>query len=216
MTGMNMPQKASWFKDRSMLVLLVNIALVATLLATISYLATLIQKRLTPPSKYLCRTKRSCLDFSGIQPLPHFDIAKTQPHPYRPWKAGTYSMIMGLLKMPEEDWLILDKLYSQEQDLRRFLLRTNRSGVMQCLRPAEEACEEALDYIVRFLTKRYPAQFQLPMEKPGYIFNAITSRTFKVSFPYEQHPLEVAAQLVMEDINLLLPGTGGDPQEYFL
>jgi hypothetical protein len=166
--------------------------------------------------KLISRTRRPSLDFSGLEPLPGFSVAKSEPYPYRPWKAGKYNMTMGLRKMPEEDWLIIDNKYEEEQRLRRHLLETNRDGVMQVLPGAEEACEEALECIVNFLTRRYPNQFQHLEGKPGYIYNGITKRRLKVTKPYEQHPLEVAAQLTMEDINLLIQGAGGNDQDYYL
>lgn len=125
-------------------------------------------------------------------------------------------MTMGIRKMPEDDWLIIDNLYHQEQDLRRHLLKTDRDGVMQCLPGAEEACKEALQAIVDFLIRRYPSHFHLLKDRPGYIYNAITDRSFKISVPLQQHPLEIAAQLVMEDINLLMQGVGEHPNEYYL
>jgi hypothetical protein len=162
------------------------------------------------------RARRRSLDFSNIEPLPFFDVSKTKPRRYRPWKAGKYNMTMGIRKMPEEDWLVIDNKYEEEQSFRRYLLENQRDGVMQVRPCAEEACEEALDCIVNFLIKRYPSQFQYPKGKQGYIYNGITNRTFKVTKPYEQHPLEVAAQLAMEDINLLMKGSGQDARNYYL
>lgn len=166
--------------------------------------------------KVIPRSRKESLNFTNIQPLSSFDVGKAEPHRYRPWKAGKYNMTMGLRKMPEEEWLVIDNKYEEEQNLRRHLLETNRDGVMQVLPYAEEACEEALDCIVNFLVKRYPSQFQRPREKPGYVYNGITNRTFKVTKPYEQHPLEVAAQLAMEDINLLIQGSGENARDYYL
>jgi hypothetical protein len=162
------------------------------------------------------RARKQSLDFSDIEPLPFFDVAKTEPRRYRPWKAGMYNMTMGIRKMPEEDWLVIDNKYEEEQNLRAFLLQNHRDGVMQVLPGAEEACEEALDCIVKFLIKRYPSQFQYPKGKQGYIYNGLTNRTFKITKPYEQHPLEVAAQLTMEDINLLIQGSGQNTRNYYL
>ena len=143
-----------------------------------------------------------------IRPISALDLPSTQPHPYRPWKPGKFQLTMGLRKMPAERWLVIDNLYVPEQRLRRELLATHRQGVMQCLPGSELACEEVLDLIVDFLTKRYPQQFVRPCEKPEYLTNRITGLTFKVTKPYTLHPLEVAAQLVMEDINLLMKGEG--------
>lgn len=116
--------------------------------------------------------------------------------------------------MPEEDWLVLDNLYEQEQELRRHLLANNRNGVMQYLPGSEEACEETLECVVTFLTKRFPSQFQHPKGDLNYIRNLVTNKTFKITTPFEQHPLEIVAQLTMEDINLLIRGEG--ETEYYL
>ena len=159
------------------------------------------------------RTKPT-LDFSNVEPLSSFDIVNTLPYPYRPWKAGKYHMTMGLRKMPEQDWLVLDNLYEKEQELRRHLLASNRNGVMQYLPGSEDACEETLECVVKFLIRRYPSQFQHPKGELNYIQNLITNKTFKITAPFEQHPLEVAAQLTMEDINLLVQGEG--ESEYYL
>jgi hypothetical protein len=187
------------------IVLLIAIALV-------SYVCFSLFRGLYPTP----RKRMVALDFSNVKPLPGFDLANTPPYPWRPWRAGKFHMTMGLRKMPEEDWLILDNLYEKEQEFRRHLLETNRNGVMQVLPVAEEACQETLEYIVAFLTRRFPSQFQRPKGKPDYIHNLITNRTFRITAPYEEHPLAVAAQLVMEDINLLLQGEGDDPNQYYL
>jgi hypothetical protein len=123
-------------------------------------------------------------------------------------------MTMGIRKMSEEDWLALDNLYEGEQEFRRYLIKNHRKGVWQTLPGSEEAVEETLEYIVRFLTKRYPQYFQHPKGNTNYIHNRITNKTFKIVAPYEDHPIEVAAQLVMEDINLLMQGDGGDTDYY--
>jgi len=154
------------------------------------------------------------LNFSDIKALPDFDVRTTPPIPYRPWRSGKYHMTMALRKMPEEDWLALDNLYEEEQKFRSELIRTQREQVWETLPGSEEAVAETLEYIVQFLTRRYPQYFQHPKGNPDYIHNLITNKTFKIVAPYETHPLEVAAQLVMEDINLLMKGDGDDPEYY--
>jgi hypothetical protein len=205
---MGIPHTLDFFKDTILEMPLTSIAVLGIVLLIA-----------IPLSSYGClklfgNRKKPTLDFSGIQPLPSFDIAKTPPRPYRPWRAGKYHMTMGLRKMPEEDWLVLDRMYEQEQELRRYLLVNNRNGVMQYLPGSDEACEETLECVVKFLTKRYPSQFQHPKGDMDHIHNLITNKTFKITTPFEQHPLEVAAQLAMEDINLLIQGEG--ETEYYL
>lgn len=123
-------------------------------------------------------------------------------------------MTMGLRKMAEEDWLMIDNKYKEEQEMRRMILQTKRDQVMQVLPTAESACEEALECVVNFLVRRYPTHFQYPQGNQNYICNGITNQAFKVTKPYEQYPLEVAAQLIMEDINLLIEGAPGDRNYY--
>lgn len=161
-------------------------------------------------------TKRSTLDFSKIQPLLGFDHSTALPRAYRPWKAGKYNMTMGIRKMPEDEWLIIDKLYTEEQKFKEYLLERDIQAVLQCLPDAEAACTETLECVVNFMTRRYPDHFILLKGQPGYIHNAITRKTFRITKPFEQHPLVVAAQLAMEDINLLLRGSEGESQDYHL
>ncbi len=153
---------------------------------------------------------------ADLPPVPDFDINTTKPRPYRPWKPGKFAMTMGIRKMPEDDWLLLDNQYMKEQEFRRYLLKEKRNGVMQYLPGSEDACMETLNMIVDFLTKRYPHYFVFSTERPGYLHNRITDLKYKVTEPLELPPLEVAAQLVMEDINLLFQGAGPDPDQHYL
>jgi hypothetical protein len=162
------------------------------------------------------KTRQRALNFSAVEPLPNFNFTKVSPYPYRPWKAGKYNMTMGIRKMPEDEWLRIDKNYTREQKIKDSLLETDTTSILQCLPDAEEACKETLECVVSFLTRRYPNQFYLLKGRPGYVFNAITQRTLKITAPFEQHPLVIAAQLAMEDMNLLIRGSGGEPDEYYL
>lgn len=153
------------------------------------------------------------LDFSNIQPLQDFNHTKIQPRVYLPWKAGKYNMTMGIRKMPEDDWLVIDQMYEQEQKFKECLIGKDLNAVLQYLPGSHEACKETLECVVGFLTRRYPDHF---IEKqPGYIYNAITKRKFRIVEPFEQHPLAIAAQLAMEDFNMLIRGPDGS-QDYHL
>jgi hypothetical protein len=154
--------------------------------------------------------------FAEIAPFYDFNIDTTEPRPYRPWSSGKFAMTMGIRKLPEDDLFLLDNKYVEEQKLRRYLLREKREAVMQCLPGSEDACAETLDLVVNFLTMKYPHLFQQVPERPGYLRNCVTNLVLKISKPYEVHPLEVAAQLVMEDLNILMQGAGDDPDQYYL
>jgi hypothetical protein len=153
---------------------------------------------------------------TNVRPLLNFDIASTIPYPYRPWSSGKFAMTMGIQKVEQENRLTLDNRYVHEQSLRRELLAKNREGVMQMLPGSEAACTEMLDLIVSLLTSRYPQLFFRPVGKPDYLHNSLTNRTFKVTAPYEISPLEIAAQLIMEDLNLLIQGFGDDSEQHNL
>lgn len=125
-------------------------------------------------------------------------------------------MTMGIRRTPQEEWLTLDNRYVPEQTLRQELLDNHREGVMQTLPGSESACEEVLEMVVSFLTQRYPHLFYHPEGKTDYIYNVATGRSFRITAPYEVPPLQVAAQLIMEDINILYKGHGDDPQQHYL
>jgi len=151
-----------------------------------------------------------------IVPLPYFDLAAAEPHPYRPWKSGKFVMTMGIQKVEESDWLALDNRYLPEQAFRRELLATKRHNVLQVLPGSEAACAEVLEVVVNYVTQRYPTLFYSPAGKEDYVYNSLTGLTFKVTYPYELEPLEIAAQLVMEDLNVLLQGFGEDSEQHYL
>lgn len=125
-------------------------------------------------------------------------------------------MTMGIQKTAQEEWLDLDNRYWDEQALRRTLLQNEHDEVTQVLPGSEPACIEALEFIVSFLTRRFPHLFFHPDGKRDYVHNVLTKMTFRIRQPFEAPPLEVAAQLVMEDLNLLIQGFGPDPEQHYL
>ncbi|KAI1613610.1 hypothetical protein EDD36DRAFT_201567 [Exophiala viscosa] len=125
-------------------------------------------------------------------------------------------MTMGIQKVEESDWLAIDNRYLPEQAFRRDLLATKRHNVLQVLPGSEAACAEVLEVVVNYVTQRYPTLFYSPAGKNDYVHNSLTGRTFKVTYPYELEPLEIAAQLVMEDLNVLIQGFGEDPEQHYL
>jgi Protein of unknown function (DUF3445) len=192
-------------------------------LAVVAVVLLLLRKYRIFPSRFTygssrtINTEEAPVESEDIIPILDFDISTTPQRPYRPWSSGKFAMTMGVRKLlPDGDPFLLDKEYIPQQELRRHLLVNNRQGVMQQLPGSEEACIETLDFIVDWLTKRYPRLFVLSAEKPGYIHNCITDMRFKITAPYEASPLEVAAQLVMEDINILMQGEGDDPEQHYL
>ncbi|KAK4958002.1 hypothetical protein LTR10_004427 [Elasticomyces elasticus] len=174
------------------------------------------ERVVTPPAKPTTCSERLSSTFDSVRPVIGFNIYARPPHPYAPWSGGKFQMTMGIRKTQEDSWLMLDNRYREEQSLRERLLGSERAGVLQYLDGSEDACRETLEYIVAFLTRRFPDLFFRSPKDPDYLCNGITGATFRVADPLEQHPLEIAARLVMEDMNLLIQGAGPDPDEHYL
>ncbi|OKL56284.1 hypothetical protein UA08_08456 [Talaromyces atroroseus] len=199
--------------------MLVNLEVGSVLLALL-VVATWIQRRRRAEKSASSLAPPIHLDSkqgtTRITPLEHFNVDATEPHPYRPWSSGKFAMTMGIQKVPSEEWLTLDRRYVPEQALRRELLARHHDGVMQILPGSESACEEVLSMVVSYLTQRYPHLFYHPSGQLDHIYNKLTEQTFKIVAPYDVPPLEIAAQLAMEDINILYPGFGEDPEQHYL
>jgi len=119
-------------------------------------------------------------------------------------------MAMGLKRLDQSNWLTIDPEFVPEHNIRLHLLAKDRSNVVECLPPSEEACHEVLDLAVSFLLSRYPQHFSKCYTWKGLmIHNHITSETFPIG-RQNQRPLETAALLAMEDMNILIkdPSTG--------
>lgn len=151
-----------------------------------------------------------------ITPLTEDNVRKSIPSPYQPWSSGKFAMTMGIKQAAQNDWLQIDRHYFEEQALRRHLLQTQREEVLQILPGTEDACLETLEFTVAFLTRRFPEFFHHPNGDKAFVCNELTSMTFRVLAPLNEHPLVIAAQLVMEDLNLLMQGFGDDPDEHYL
>ncbi|KAK5702009.1 hypothetical protein LTR97_004827 [Elasticomyces elasticus] len=174
------------------------------------------ERVVTPPAKRTTSSERLSSTFDSVRPLIGFNIDAQPPHPYAPWSGGKFQMTMGIRKTQEDSWLMLDNRYREEQSLRERLLENERAGVLQCLDGSEAACRETLEHITAFLTRRFPDLFFWSPNDSNYLCNGITGAAFRVVDPLEKHPLEIAARLVMEDMNLLIQGAGPDPDEHYL
>jgi hypothetical protein len=189
-------------------------AIVATTLGflLLAYRWTKQRGQVVPQSKRHEATNSS----DHVKPRTDFDLAATAPHPYRPWKSGKFVMTMGIRKIEPQHWLDMDNRYGEEQKLRRDLLEHHKDGVTQALPGSETACVEVLEMVVDYLKHRYPNLFFHPEGNRDYIRNEITGYTFRITTPYPVAPLEVAAQLVMEDLNIMIKGFGADPEHHYL
>src|SRR6266536_4067390 len=136
-----------------------------------------------------------------------FDINSLEPYPLPPIEGKSrYKMNMGLRRMDRKNWLTIDKNYLKEHQVRSVLLSSKRNGDIQCLAGSEAACMEVLDVVVEHLTQRYPDAFRLSKSKEKQTVTiTATGKAFPVTSPYAgMSPLEIAARLSMEDLNVLI------------
>lgn len=119
---------------------------------------------------------------------------------------------MGLKKLNEADWLIVDDQYKLRHSIRTTLFNTQNAKVSQYLPEAKEACEEALTKVASFLCKRYPNMFETNESPSGSIFkNNETGEQFLFSKTEGEIPaLEIAARLAMEDFTILMKNEEGE------
>ena len=79
-----------------------------------------------------------------VTPYPAWDVHRTDPLPYRPFKHGPYHVTMGLRNMQWDDWIELDNHYLKfhAQKARRI----EEKGEL-CCRTAPEAYDGAVELL---------------------------------------------------------------------
>jgi len=77
-------------------------------------------------------------------PLPDWDVHRTEPLPYRPFRHGPYHITMGLRTMQWDDWIELDNHYLKfhADKARRIEERGDK-----CCRTAPEAMDGAIELL---------------------------------------------------------------------
>lgn len=122
---------------------------------------------------------------------------------------------LGLEKLNQSEWLMVDNTYKDFHLARDFLLSKKNIECIQIKRDGEAACEELLQEIVKFLVTRYPKSFSIKTaNRRRYVRNEITQEEWSLVRPFDCHPLEVCARLATEDFNILLKGEF--TQQYYL
>ena len=94
-------------------------------------------------------------------PLLDWDVHKSEPLPYRPFKYGNYHITMGLRQMNWHDWIELDNHYLKfhADKARRIEERGD-----QCCRTAPEAMDAAIEFLE-----------ELSVSQPYVIFQPLTN-----------------------------------------
>ncbi|KAL9103850.1 MAG: hypothetical protein Q9163_001128 [Psora crenata] len=147
----------------------------------------------------------------AAQPLLDWDVHKTQPLPYRPFRYGPYNITMGLRTMQWDEWIELDNHYLKyhADKARRISERGEK-----CCRTAPEAMDGAIELLVElcdYLPQRYPTLFQTT---PTGIVNLATSETFNiVQRPLPEDPMAMSARLIQDDVIIMFEKEDG---QYYL
>jgi hypothetical protein len=115
------------------------------------------------------------------------------------FEPGPYRMAMGLITLPQSDWIELDACYREEMAERRRLLTERHDDVFGVLPEAEDASCEVLQRLVAYLTTQFPDWFGLD---GSTLVNRLTDETWNLA-ALPCHPLELAGRLVQEDLCII-------------
>ncbi|KAL5338450.1 hypothetical protein BJX70DRAFT_388520 [Aspergillus crustosus] len=186
-----------------------TLALIGLAILLLTFVALKIRNNHLP--SWLAATKRftqhvGCNDIKGMAPYP------AQPIKGR----DRYRVMMDIRKLDVENWLTLDKNYLDEHVVRSQLLEQERQKVFQCLPESYDACLEALEEVVEFLTQRFANMFERKKHsETTTVYNRMTGETFVYGGEKtnQMDPLEIAVRLTMEDLSILMKN---EDEEYYL
>lgn len=144
-------------------------------------------------------------------PYPAWDVHKTDPLPYRPFRHGPYHITMGLRTMQWDDWIELDNHYLKfhADKARRIEERGEK-----CCRTAPEAYDgavELLEELCDYLPQRYPTLYRKTVVG---LDNLATGETFNIlQRPLPEDPMAMCARLVQDDLAIMFEKPDG---QYYL
>ncbi|MCJ1257008.1 mannosyltransferase [Lignoscripta atroalba] len=147
----------------------------------------------------------------AAEPYADWDVHKTDPLPYRPFKHGPYHITMGLRTMKWDEWIELDNHYSKfhADKARRIQQRGSK-----CCKTAPEAFDGAVELLEEFcdyLPQRYPSLYQKTLVGMD---NILTGESFNiVQRPLAEDPMQMAARMVQDDLAIMFEKPDG---QYYL
>ncbi|MCJ1461763.1 hypothetical protein MMC07_000362 [Pseudocyphellaria aurata] len=143
-------------------------------------------------------------------PYPNWDVRKTEPIPYRPFKYGPNQITMGLRNMVWDEWIELDNQFLEWHAVKAKRIEERGD---QCCRTAPEAFDgaiELLEELCSYLPQRYPTLFR---QTPTGIHNLLTHETFSLTLPLAVDPMEIVGRLVQDDVAIMFERADG---QYYL
>jgi hypothetical protein len=133
-------------------------------------------------------------------------------HPiYLPFMEG-WRLAMGLKPLLLPDWIEIDADFAEQLWLKQDLLAQRYDDVFVQLPGSEAAQQEVLELIVAHLLHYWPQHYQRQGE---ILHNCITGQSWTMT-DFAEHPLDLAARLVQEDLCLMLPPEQQPDQQYIL
>lgn len=152
-----------------------------------------------PPSSYV---------FPTPPPYPHWDLHKTKPLPYRPFRYGpVYHTTMGLRTVQPENWIELDNQYPKFHADKAARIAERGEKCIMVAPEAAEASVELLKELMDYLPARYPSLFR---RTAVGIENLWSGESFDISSltgtgtEGRRKAMEMAARLVQDDLVLMM------------
>lgn len=218
---------ASSFTDRSVLVVLAGVALLATALS----LLAIRNGQIRGFKKYESTSKTHAKSLPTPEQLgrsyghwtprdypipvparyPDWSVTLTKPLPYRPFKHN-YFVTMGIRNLNFDDWIELDNEWDKfyKRKLER-LAEPQATDLWKVDERALPAVEEMLDHMIEYLPARYPSLFEKTSQG---IRNLHTGESFDcISRPWKEHPMVIASKLIQDDLAIVIEGEDG---QYYL
>lgn len=176
---------------------------------------------------------------SWILPVaePISEIYSNDAPKYRPFKWGEYNLTMGIRFIPQTEWFTLYRSYPSYMRLRRLQHLQKGDNVVDIVpHPTNRnaiACLEVARAMACFLSAKYPQLFKLHLVEGkgndagsfGENIRGITRLECKEMNLEEAHwtlfdigkggdnPMQVAGELVPDDLAILLPDDDAEPDE---
>jgi hypothetical protein len=121
--------------------------------------------------------------------------------PYLPFDGGRFRLTMGLMPLPLETWIEIDRHFAAALAAKQALLAARHGEVFSALPEAAAPAAELLALLGWHLPQHHAAHFRRDADS---LRNLATAEDWNLAHP-ALHPLDLAGRLVQEDLCLLLP-----------
>lgn len=148
-------------------------------------------------------------------PYPDFDIHRTKPLPYRPFRYGpNYAVNLGIRNMRMEDWIELDNEFFKFHDAKLERIQERGERLCRTAPEARPAALELVEELAAYLPERYPTVFESLADGRRGMRNVHTDEVFDLDEgPRKEDPMQMAARMVQDDIAVMVEKEDG---QYYL